>query len=125
MTWLFQHSLAFANAGFGVLLIALALILLRPVEANKKQMHGAVLLCIGAIALLIGFIGSYLTLSGMEVLIASGVSLIVTGCLKLIQWRIDIGKGTWRTVYLGVWVACGIGFVLILLSIIARNCVCG
>lgn len=125
MTWILQNSLFFADAGFGVLLIALALILLRPVEANKKRVHGLVLICIGTIALLIGYLGSYLTLSGMEVLIASGVSLIVTGCLKLIQWRIDIGKGTWRTVYLGVWVACGIGFMLILLSIIARNCVCG
>ena len=121
MAWLVEHSLLLANAGFGVLLLAVALRLLRPVEPHKRLKNALKLLGVGVVALLIGCFGPYLRLSGMEVLLASGASLVVAAVFQLIQWSVECGKGKWRTVDRGVWVACGIGFALVLLSVVARN----
>jgi len=121
MTWLAQHSLNLANAGFSVLLIAVALVLLRPVEAKKKLKNGIKILIIGVLSLLVGYFSSYLNMSGMEVLTATGASLIVASFFEFIQYRIDIGKGKWRSVHWGVVVACAVGAILILLSVAASN----
>ena len=121
MAWLIQHSPNIADIGFGVLIIALALILLRPVEAKKKRNNGLIIGGIGIIALVAAYLFPYLTLSGRELLRTTGVALIIAACFELIQWRIDSGKGKWRVVNIGVLVACVIGALLILLSLIFSN----
>jgi hypothetical protein len=121
MTWMVEHSIHLANAGFGVVLIALSLVLLRPVEEKRKLKNGFLILSLGIIALLLGYFFSYLTFSGMEVLTTTGASLIIVSLFVFIQYRIDIGKGKWADIHWGVRVACIIGFILIILSVVSIN----
>ncbi|MGD0780376.1 MAG: hypothetical protein ABR954_06340 [Dehalococcoidales bacterium] len=121
MDWFLQHSSNFANAGIAVILIGLALRLLPPNEASKRHNNGIKLLVLGIIILLLGYFGSSLKLSGTDVLITSGAAVFVAGIFELIQWAVDIGKSTWHHVYIGVWVACIVGALLVVLSVIASS----
>ena len=126
MEWFYQNSINLANAGFSVLLIAVALSLLRPMETEKRLKSGCLLLGIGVVGIIVHCIGPYCNLLiSSKVLREPGLALLVGGFIQIIYWRVErrggSGKEKWHPVNIGVVVTLIFGSVLVVLSAIFSN----